>query len=110
MANLKELLEFLKSQTASGRDQQELDEALQMRQAEIAAADKYAQSPARVDREHSPEKKALAAALEMYHAPQRAAESKERAEIESADKQYYQDEEARKTERFKQLMKSLSKK
>jgi hypothetical protein len=110
MANLKEVLAFLKSQTQAGRDAQELEEMQNMRQASIDAANRYENSPAREAVEDAARKKSLADALEMYLAPQRAMEARQRQESDEARKLLYQQEEDKRQKAYEKTMQLIGKK
>jgi hypothetical protein len=82
----------------------------QMRQAGIDARENYESSPARDAAEQRQMQRALAENQEMYMAPQRQAESAERQQNTDADKLFYEQEEARKEERYRKLRDSMNKK
>ena len=109
MSNLKELLEYLKSQTQYGRDSQELQEMEDLRQAEFEADQRYSFSPAAVDAEHRRKQRPLAEMSETMYKPVREAEARDRAEIAQAEKDFYQQEDAAREARFRKLIKSMGK-
>lgn len=107
MSNLKELLEYLKSQTQYGRDSQELQEMEDLRQAEFDADQRYSFSPAAVDAEHRRKQRELAQLSETMYKPVREAEARERAENAQGEKDFYEQEDARREAKFRKLMKSM---
>jgi hypothetical protein len=109
MANIQDILKFLKSQTAAGRDEQELQDQLDLRQAMVDAREDYSQSPARSDFEMREKQKALAQISESMYAPMRKAESEERARNAEADINFHQEEEVRREARYRKLMNAMNK-
>ena len=110
MANIHDVLKFLKSQTVAGRDEQELQDQLDLRQAMVDASENYSQSPARIDFEEREKQRALAQLAEsMYHAPMRKAESEERARNAEADINFPPEEEIRREARYRKLMNMINK-
>jgi hypothetical protein len=106
MNNLKDLLEYLKSQTQAGRDSQELQEMEDLRQAEINAKENYSQSPARFDLENRQAVKDVAALNEILYGKKRELEAKDRAEAAAADKLFFEQKDA---EVFKKLKNAINK-
>ena len=109
MSNLKDLLEYLKSQTQYGRDLQELKEMEDLRQAKFEADRDYSFSPAAVDAEHRRTQRPLTEMSETMYKPVREAEARERAEIAQGEKDFYEQEDAAREARFRKLMKSMGK-